>query len=168
MKKKLIINPKKNEIQKEGLLLNFTNIFGNLLLKVYQQDPSKDFTPIITKEGHLRRFVSNVDPVRVAIQDYAGKEIKSIEEGAEFLTKVGDEIYGKGWYYKLIINEVKYDRCDLFYMETPNEDIVKKLTEGLDGIAEIQYNKPKGTKKNKSDADTESEAATTSSKEQEK
>lgn len=164
--KRLIVNPKKKEITKETQILDFSAVFSNLMAKVYQQE-EKDFKTLITKEGHIRRFVGNVDPTRSSIQDFAGKEITSYEEGMEYLLKIGTEIYkDPQWTYRLIVNEVKFGRGLEFAMETNNDDIVAKITEALDVVAKVEYNKIKKTLTAKDVKETD-EALTDALKEQE-
>ena len=156
----LIINPKKDQITKETVLLNATEIFNNLMLKVYQQEPNDDFVPVVTKDGHIRRFISNTDPINVSVQDYTGKLLETALEAKNYLLKIGTEIYGDPqWTYKLIINEVKYTRITQSYaMATDNDDLVAKITKGLDEVANIQYNKNK--KKKEAVIETESDNKT--------
>lgn len=169
MKKKLIVNPKKNDITRDTQVLDFAKVFGTLMLKVYQSE-EKDFKELITTEGHIRRFVGNVNPTRKTVQDYAGKKISSYEEASAYLKKIGTEIYGDSqWPFHLIINEVKFGRGQDFAMETESDELVKKITDGLDGVATVEYNKvkkPAVKKNNKSESVTETEAANSSNEQE--
>jgi hypothetical protein len=148
--KRLIINPKKEEIVKEAEILNFNTVFQTLMAKVFQSSEPDTFKPLVTKDGNIKRFISNVHPVTVAIQDYAGKEIKTYEEGAKFLQTIGAKIYKEqSWTYRLVINEVKYSRGKEFVMEIDNDEVAAKIQDGLDGIAKVEYNKIKKPKQNR-------------------
>jgi hypothetical protein len=146
--KKLVVNPPKGELRGQMKLISNREVFTTLMLKVYQQESDSNFKPLITKEGHIRRFIANVEPIRVSVQDYAGKEIKTFAEGVAYLEKIGREVYGDSWTYRLIVNEVKYGRESEYFLKASDDELVEKLKKALDGIAVIEYNKRPPKKNN--------------------
>ena len=160
--KRLIINPKKEQISRDTVVLDFAKVFNVLMSKVYNQEGPSRFNKVVTQGGHISRFVGNVEPTRKSIQDYSGKEINTYAEGVAYLHKIGGEIYDdKQWPYKLIMNEVKFGRAQEFVMETDNEDLIEKITKSLDGFALVEYNKIVKPKNKKTVAVTDTEAEIT-------
>jgi len=128
--KKLFINPTKEQ-SKDIKILNVPNLVISLIEKVLRTNEDS-FKSLITQDHHTKTFITNVEYRRIPIQDYSGKELKSMQEAIDFYNQVANKIYGKYWMVELLKNEIRYSRDANFGVHTSDSELVQYIKDRLE------------------------------------
>lgn len=142
--KKLVINPTKEE-SKDLEMLRVDLLILATLEKVLHSTEAT-FKPLVTKEGHIKSFISNVGYKLVSISQYAGKELNSMQEAIDYFLEIGKSIYGnKNWPIELLKNEVRHSKTLNFGVRVNDPELVQYIKTRLletESNLEVVANKP--------------------------
>lgn len=138
MKKQLIINPTETEMQ--GLtVLVFETVYRTFMSRILGQPNIDDFKPMLFSERNARLLVSHIENKVIASSKYAGKQLDTYVQAAEYVNEVATQIYGDDWKVKLLKTEVLVSREDKLGIYTTSAPLAAKISYELEGLVDVVF-----------------------------
>ena len=144
--KKLIVNPADPSSVK---MLDLKGLMEAVVSKTLKMDRA-NFKPVVVNDAHLRLFLANVSYRVVAVSNYTGAELGSMDEAFAFFDDFSRYAYrnldtnarNDFWMTHLLKSEIDADRSEntVYGVETDSADMMSRIPIELNLIANVEVN----------------------------